>query len=112
MAVHFASRRRCSVRYHGIAGILLGTCAFAATRSEVAVPAQTRCAVSKTILAEPPKAPNADRFGHGDWFVNADRTIWVAKQRWQAGDDGNKVLWIRPAGTNLVISGKRLDGEA
>jgi hypothetical protein len=29
-----------------------------------------------------------------------------------AGEKGNKVLWIRPQGTKLVVSGRRLDAEA
>ncbi|HKC12415.1 MAG TPA: hypothetical protein VKI41_10320 [Vicinamibacteria bacterium] len=29
-----------------------------------------------------------------------------------AGEKGNKVLWIRPQGTQLVVSGRRLDAEA
>ena len=84
-----------------------------------AMPAKThtnssssQCAVSKTIRAEPARDPNASPFGYQDWYVNADRSIWVAKQPWQAGAGGNKVIWIRPAGTQLVISGKRLDAAS
>ena len=39
--------------------------------------ATMNCPVTKTILDEPPKDPNADLFGVGDWYVNAERTIWV-----------------------------------
>jgi hypothetical protein len=68
------------------------------------------CAVSGVIRDEPPKDPNADSFGFGDWYVNTDRTIWV-RGGFRVGD-GNKVIWIRPAGTNLAITGRRLDAPA
>ena len=77
-----------------------------------AKPASTACPVSNAVKDEPPKDPNADPVGFGDWFVNADRTIWVRKDSWQAGSDGNKVYWVRPAGTKLVITGRRIDGQA
>ncbi len=75
-----------------------------------AMPSSTGCPVSKTVKDEPPKDPNAGPFGFGDWYVNADRTIWVRNVSWQAG--GNKVIWIRPAGTKLVITGRRIDAPA
>ncbi|HYN88459.1 MAG TPA: hypothetical protein VER55_08005, partial [Ardenticatenaceae bacterium] len=62
---------------------------------------------------QPPKDPNADPFGFGDWYINADRTLWVGlleEQMWRAG--GEKVIWIRPAGSQLVITGHRLDAVA
>ena len=69
------------------------------------------CPVSKTIKDQPPRQPDI-AYGSAEWYVNADRTIWVAKNSWQAGSDGNKVIWIRPAGTKLVITGRRLDAQA
>ena len=71
------------------------------------------CPVSPTVNAQPPKDPNADPFGFGPWFINADRTMWAGLDSgWVAGENGNKVIWIRPAGTSLVVSGHRLDGDA
>ncbi len=84
----------------------------AAAQGPTGIMASATCSVSKAIRDEPPKDPNADRFGFGDWYVNADRTIWVAKNSWRAGRDGNKVIWIRPAGTKLVVTGRRLDAAA
>jgi hypothetical protein len=75
-------------------------------------PPSAACPVSKAVKDEPPKDPDADPVGFGDWFVNADRTIWVRKDSWQAGSDGNKVYWVRPAGTKLVITGRRIDAPA
>jgi hypothetical protein len=46
--------------------------------------------------------------------MNADRTIWAGWDavRMKAGPKGDKVLWIRPAGTQLTVAGRRLDGSA
>ena len=72
------------------------------------------CLATETIRAEPPRDPNADPFGVGPWYVNADRTIWAGWDavRMIAGPRGNKVLWIRPQGTQLTIAGRRLDADA
>ena len=72
------------------------------------------CPATEAIRAEPPRDPNADPFGLGPWYVNADRSIWAGWDavRMVAGPKGNKVLWIRPQGTQLTISGRRLDANA
>src|SRR5574337_1885364 len=45
------------------------------------------CPVSPTVNAQPPKDPNADPFGFGPWFINADRTMWAGLDSgWVAGD--------------------------
>ena len=61
------------------------------------VPSMTECQLSELVLAEPPRDPNADPFGRGPWYVNADRSIWAGwlAGRWVSGTNGNKVLWIR-----------------
>ena len=41
------------------------------------------------------------------WYVNADRTLWAAGASMQTG--GNKVPWIRPKGSELQITARRLD---
>ena len=81
------------------------------------IPAQvdvtTTCNVTQPIQDQPPDDPNADPFGYGDWYINADRSMWAMLQPgrpWRVG--GEKVLWIRPAGTELTVEGKRLDAEA
>ena len=72
------------------------------------------CLVTDAVRAEPPRDRNADPFGSGPWYVNADRTIWAGWDavRMRAGNKGNKVLWIRPAGNQLTVTGRRLDAEA
>jgi hypothetical protein len=78
------------------------------------VPSMTECQLSELVLAEPPRDPNADPFGRGPWYVNPDRSIWAGwlAGHWVSGTNGNKVLWIRPRGTNLKVAGRRLDGDS
>jgi len=70
------------------------------------------CPVSELVRAEPPRDPIDDPFGLGPWYVNADRSIWAGWDagRWVSGPNGNKVLWIRPQGAYLLVSGRRIDG--
>jgi hypothetical protein len=72
------------------------------------------CAVTQPVRATPQRDPNADAYGSGPWYINADRTIWAGWDavRMVAGERGNKVLWIRPQGTDLEVTGRRLDREA
>jgi hypothetical protein len=73
------------------------------------------CPVTEVIYAVPPPDPNADPFDRlGPCYINGDRTIWAGWDavRMVAGPQGNKVLWIRPWGTQLTVSGRRLDAEA
>ena len=80
----------------------------------IVAPTSDACPVTPTVDEIPPKDPSADGFGSGPWHVNADRTIWVHNwsfPEWRQGLN-QKVMWIRPAGTDLTISGKRLDGAS
>jgi hypothetical protein len=80
-----------------------------------AVPASTAtCPVTATIYDRPPRDPNPfyPDIGSNTWYTNADRTIWatVGSEGFRQG--GNKVMWIRPAGTQLIVTGQRADGPA
>ena len=51
--------------------------------------------------------------------MHTDQSIWALawqakdeKNPFRAGEEGNKIGWFRPAGAELVITGKRLDAEA
>ena len=44
------------------------------------------------------------------WYVSADRTIWAAAAHLETGD--NKVPWIRPKGTKLQVTSRRLDADS
>lgn len=92
-----------------LAALAVSACAAAAPPA----PTAPACPVTPTVTETPPRDPNADPFGSGPWFVNADRSLWAQwNLGWQAGPDGNKVLWIRPAGAKLTVTGRRLDGDA
>jgi hypothetical protein len=79
---------------------------------QAAAQSSKSCSVSKTVMTEPTQVEGAGRFGYGAWYVNEDHSIWVRNDSWQAGKDGNKVLWKKPVGTMLVVTGRRLDGPA
>jgi hypothetical protein len=70
------------------------------------------CTVTQPIEAKPPNDPNADAFGNGPWYINSDRTIWAGWDAPRMREGWNKILWIRPEGTELRVSGSRLDAEA
>lgn len=92
-----------------LAGASLSACQTAAA---AALPTPA-CPVSTPVVDTPPDDPNADPFGDGPWFITADRRLWAYwGSGWQAGPDGNKIIWIRPAGAQLEVTGRRLDGPA
>jgi len=76
-------------------------------------PSTFACPVTELVREEPARDPNADPFGLGPWYINADRSIWAGWDagHWVSGPKGNKVLWIRPHGTDLTVAGRRLDGD-
>jgi hypothetical protein len=71
------------------------------------------CPMTPLVWDTAPRDRNAQGVG-GNFYVNADRTIWagtVPEGGWTS-DDGHKTYWVRPQGTRLVITGRRLDLEA
>ena len=83
------------------------------------------CPASAITRDSAPPDPNADseRVAE-DWYINADRSIWagpVPVGGWQSGGSlysggrvvsGQKTYWVRPRGTQLVITGHRIDDQA
>jgi hypothetical protein len=78
------------------------------------------CPVSQSHwLKAPEDAAVQGPPAYGNYYVNEDRSIW-ASMRWSSGDsdslradlNGIKVGWYRPAGAQLEIAGRRLDGDA
>jgi hypothetical protein len=78
------------------------------------------CPVTEPVWAKPPEdtaVSGPPEYGY--YFVNEDRSIW-ASAWWTdqeeynlfAGEEGIKLGWFRPAGADLVIIGRRLDGES
>ena len=85
-----------------------------ATRASGQDATERSCPVTPTVRETPTKDPNADPFGNGPWHANGDRTIWVNNwsfPEWRQGLN-RKVMWIRPAGTQLSVTGERLDGPS
>src|SRR5471032_2204262 len=84
-------------------------------------PSARSCAASPIATDVAPQDPNADPVGRENpakWYINAGRTIWagpVPEGGWPAGGKlfsgngaavkGRKTYWVRPRGTQLVISG-------
>ena len=79
----------------------------------VVMQANAKCPVTLTVRETPPRDSDPDMkpYTDGPWYVNADRTIWAITQEWRAGVQ-TKMLWIRPAGTDLKLAGERLDGAS
>ena len=63
------------------------------------------------VAERPPNDPHASPF-LGDWYANADRTMWASGGGPVPGTLRTKVLWVRPVGSELTISARRLDGDA
>jgi hypothetical protein len=72
-------------------------------------PASHSCDVTMAVREKPPQQPGAGPLGEGPWYVNDDRSIWAPALKWKAGK-GEKVIWIRPWGKDLAVTGRRLDG--
>src|SRR5688572_23222723 len=70
------------------------------------------CPVTPVVRDEPPDDPHADPFGSGPWYINEDRTIWAGWDATRMEAGSNKVLWIRPQGAELKVSGRRIDRES
>lgn len=96
---------------------ILVACSSATSKSQLA---KKDCTLTEPTWIKPPTDSavlNEPAFGY--YFVNEDQSIWASA--WQAkdeehpflaGDEGNKMGWFRPAGADLVITGKRLDAKA
>ncbi|MCB8984273.1 MAG: hypothetical protein H6659_10645 [Ardenticatenaceae bacterium] len=86
--------------------------AATATAATATAATDAFCPVTPPTYDQPPKDPNADPFGYGPWQISTDRALWVGlppEEIWHTG--GEKVVWIRPAGTDLTISGERIDQD-
>ena len=77
------------------------------------------CPVTEPVWVLPPDDPAVQNEpAYGYYYVNEDRSIWAAA--WWEGQDENylvpgehvKTGWFRPAGVELEITGRRLDGES
>jgi beta-lactamase regulating signal transducer with metallopeptidase domain len=75
-----------------------------------AAPPPIECKVSPAIQETKMKEAKS-ALGSGPWHINDDRTIWAWDQPYIAGAAVN-TMWMKPANVDLVITGRRLDGES
>jgi hypothetical protein len=76
--------------------------------------------LTEPLRAKPPEDPAVlDPPAYGDYFVNEDRSIWAsaswateAEHAMNVSKEWIKVAWFRPAGAELLVTGRRLDGDA
>jgi hypothetical protein len=79
------------------------------------------CPVTPHVADYPAGGPR----GNGDWYANADRTIWATFWGWdfvRRGPDepdpktgyvpGQKVLWYKPNEYPITVTGRRIDTSA
>ncbi len=71
-----------------------------------------QCHPTDPVKDVPPEDPSASPFGSGPWYVNDDRSLWATWQPLVSGEKGNRIMWIKPPGLELEITGRRLDGDA
>lgn len=71
-----------------------------------------QCHPTQPVRDDPPDDPSADPFGIGPWYVNDERSIWATSQQLVSDERGNRIMWIKPPGMRLEVTGHRLDGEA
>jgi hypothetical protein len=66
-----------------------------------------------TVSVQRPKVATLEKsaLGDGPWLINSDRTIWAPDQPYIAKTPVNTV-WMRPTNTELIVTGRRLDGDA
>lgn len=73
------------------------------------------CPVTTPIDANPPTVvPDGRPFiGPGLFYVSPDRKIWASVGGWNTSTPGSlRVLWLKPLGVPLEVSGRRLDTAA
>jgi hypothetical protein len=95
--------------------LLVGLAGLSIAQPTVANEAANACRVTEMVRELAPQFAGADTFGSGPWFRNADRTLWAGMghiSHLTTIRRGNKVMWIRPQGTQLTITGRHIDGEA
>jgi hypothetical protein len=73
-------------------------------------PAANDCPVSPRVAAYPAEGPEVS----GDYYANADRTMWATLGGWDfvLRGGGHKVLWVKPSEYPIIVTGQRIDGAA
>lgn len=69
------------------------------------------CPVTSPIQVEPPEIVHeSSPLPRGEYFASADKKIWAVAGHWRQGSQ--KVPWVKPLGSQLVVHGRRLDGDS
>jgi hypothetical protein len=75
---------------------------------QISTTAPPKCPVIAGIRAEAPPDPSANRYT-GHWYISADRLIWAPAPATGAVQTFLGPYWVRPAGTQLTLTARRLD---
>jgi beta-lactamase regulating signal transducer with metallopeptidase domain len=70
-----------------------------------------QCNVTVSVQRTKVATLEKSALGDGPWLINSDRTIWAPDQPYIAKTPVNTV-WMRPTNTELIVTGRRLDGDA
>ena len=70
-----------------------------------------QCSVTASEFRTKTATLEKGALGNGPWLINSDRTIWAPEQPYIARTPVN-TIWMRPANTELKVTGRRLDGDA
>jgi len=76
--------------------------------AQMSTAAPLKCPVVAGIKAEAPPDQSADRFS-GYWHMSADRLIWAPAAAPGSVQTFLGLYWVRPAGTHLTLTVRRLD---
>jgi beta-lactamase regulating signal transducer with metallopeptidase domain len=69
------------------------------------------CNVTTSAFMTKTSSVQKEALGSGPWLINEDRTIWAPDQTYIAKTVVN-TIWMRPANTELKVTGRRLDADA
>lgn len=70
------------------------------------------CHPTEPVKDVPREESGASPLENGPWYISEDRAVWALWQQMVSGEEGNRVMWIKPSGFELLITGRRLDGDA
>jgi hypothetical protein len=69
------------------------------------------CHPVEPVKEAPPNAPSKEPLVGGPWYANEDRSLWAAWPPLVSGNAANIVLWMKPPGQAIDVTGRRIDGE-
>jgi hypothetical protein len=105
------------MRSRGIAPLFVGAflvtpasfmCRDAAAAAWQSPQASARCPVTVPVRAVAPPDPSADPVS-GWWHISADQRLWAPSGPPGVAQTGVGSYWVRPRGTHLTFTARRLD---